>query len=109
MVERLVPDSRWRCWVAIAEGRLVGTVWLQLVEKIPNPMEETELHAYVSSVYVVPRMRNRGVGTALLRACLSECGALGTDAVFLWSNPDSRRLYQRHGFTAGQDLLERRS
>jgi GNAT superfamily N-acetyltransferase len=108
MRERLIPGSRWRCWVAVAEGRLVGTIWLQVVEKLPNPGDEPELHGYVSSVYVSPSLRNAGVGTGLVTACLAECDSLGLDAVFLWSTPDSRRLYQRHGFEVREDLLDRR-
>jgi len=104
----LAPEGRWRCWVAVADGRLVGTIWLQVVEKLPNPGDEAERHGYLSSVYVVPGLRNGGVGTALVTACLTECDALGLDAVFLWSTPDSRRLYQRHGFALRDDLLDRR-
>ena len=108
MRDRLRLESRWRCWVAEAEGRLAGTLWLQLIEKLPNPADEPELHGYVSSVYVVPALRNSGLGTALVTACLAECDQLGIDAVFLWSTPDSRRLYQRHGFAVRDDLLDRR-
>jgi GNAT superfamily N-acetyltransferase len=108
MKDRLAPDSRWRCWVAVTEERLVGTIWLQVIEKLPNPGDESELHGYVSSVYVVPPLRNAGVGTGLVTVCLAECDALGVDAVFLWATPDSRRLYQRHGFDLRDDLLDRR-
>jgi GNAT superfamily N-acetyltransferase len=108
MAKRLAPEGSWRCWVAVAEGRLAGTIWLQVIEKLPNPGDEPELHGYVSSVYVAPGLRNGGVGTGLLSACLAECDALGLDAVFLWSTPDSRRLYQRHGFDVREDLLDRR-
>jgi N-acetylglutamate synthase-like GNAT family acetyltransferase len=94
--------------VAVAEERLVGTIWLQVIEKLPNPGGEPELHGYVSSVYVAPPLRNGGVGTGLVTICLAECDALGLDAVFLWSTPDSRRLYQRHGFDLRDDLLDRR-
>jgi GNAT superfamily N-acetyltransferase len=108
MKEALGPEARWRCWAAVADSQLVGTLWLQLIEKLPNPGEESELHGYVSSVYVAPGLRNKGVGAALLTACLDQCDALGVDAVFLWSTPDSRRLYQRHGFAVRDDLLDRR-
>jgi GNAT superfamily N-acetyltransferase len=108
MRERLMAGSRWRCWVAVAEGQLVGTTWLQVIEKLPNPGGESELHGYVSSVYVTPELRSSGVGTALVTACLRACDELRLDVVFLWSTPDSRRLYQRHGFDLRDDLLDRR-
>jgi GNAT superfamily N-acetyltransferase len=108
MRERLAPGARWRCWVALVEERLAGTLWLQLIEKLPNPGDEAELHGYISSVYVAPPLRNRGVGTELLKACLNACDGLEIDAVFLWSTADSRRFYQRHGFAVRDDLLDRR-
>lgn len=89
-------------------GAVVGTVWLQLIQKLPNPVAERELHGYISSLYVTPEHRGAGVGTLLLRAVLEECDARGVDAVLLWPTPKSRSLYERHGFAVRSDLLERR-
>jgi GNAT superfamily N-acetyltransferase len=108
MQERLGPQSRWRCWIAQEGGRPVGTIWLQAIEKLPNPVSEPELHGYVSSLYVDPAARGRGTGSALLAACLETCDLLGMDAVILWPTPESRALYARHGFAVREDLLERR-
>jgi GNAT superfamily N-acetyltransferase len=109
MEERLGSPSGWRCWTAVSGPSLIGTLWMQLIEKLPNPAEERELHGYVSSVYVIPEYRNAGVGSALLDACLTESDRAGVDSVFLWSTPGSRRLYQRKGFAVRDDLLDRRA
>jgi GNAT superfamily N-acetyltransferase len=108
MAERLTREGVWRCWVAVLGATTVGTVWLQLIEKLPNPVGHLRLHGYVSSVYVVPALRNAGIGSALLEACLEECRISGVDAVFLWPTPRSRALYERHGFAVADDLFERR-
>lgn len=107
MADRL-RGAAWHCWVAEEGGTLVGTVWLQIIEKLPNPVGESECHGYVSSFYVAPSHRSAGLGSALLSACLQECQTRGTDAVFLWPTPLSRPLYQRHGFQFRDDFLERR-
>jgi ribosomal protein S18 acetylase RimI-like enzyme len=107
MAERL-GGADWRAWVAEAEAALVGTAWLRLVEKLPNPVAEPEWHGYVSSLYVVPEWRGAGVGSALLRACLEECERRMVDAVVLWPTARSRSLYLRHGFAVRDDLLEHR-
>jgi N-acetylglutamate synthase-like GNAT family acetyltransferase len=57
---------------------------------------------------VVPPLRNTGVGSALLQACVAEADAQGLDALFLWPTERSRPLYQRFGFAARDDLLERK-
>ena len=108
MIGQLGPAGRWRCWVAVLGTTLVGSVWLQLIEKLPNPVGHPGFHGYVSSVYVVPELRNAGIGSALLEACLAEADVLELDAVFLWPTERSRRLYQRYGFAVPDDLLERR-
>jgi GNAT superfamily N-acetyltransferase len=108
MEARLVPGGSWRCWLAEEAGRAVGTIWLQRIEKLPNPADEAESHAYVSSLYVIPSSRGAGLGSRLLDACLGACQAEEMDAVILWPTPQSRSLYLRHGFAVREDLMERR-
>jgi GNAT superfamily N-acetyltransferase len=108
MTARLVPGGSWRCWLAEEAGRAVGTVWLQRIEKLPNPVAEAESHGYVSSLYVVPSSRGAGLGGRLLGACMEACQTEELDAVILWPTPRSRSLYLRHGFAVREDLLERR-
>jgi len=109
MDDRLRAGGAWCCWVALSGPSIVGTVWLQLLEKLPNPVGHPGFHGYVSSVYVVPRLRNSGIGSALLAACIAEAETQGLDALFLWPTDRSRPLYERHGFVVRDDLLERRS
>lgn len=108
MAERLAEASAWRCWVAEAGDRLVGTVWLHLIEKLPNPVAEPERHGYVSSLFVEPDRRGAGLGARLLGEALREAEARQVDAVLLWPTPRSRSLYERHGFAVRGDLLVRR-
>jgi len=107
MAERLA-GSAWRCWVAEERATIVGTVWLGLFEKIPNPVAEPEMHGYVSNLYVRPERRGQGTGGALLAAAMDECEARRLDAIILWPTPASRSLYTRHGFAVRDDLMERR-
>jgi GNAT superfamily N-acetyltransferase len=108
MAERLGPKGAWRCWVAETGNHLVGTIWLQLIEKLPNPVEETEWHGYITSFYVDPGWRNSGLGSAMLARALEECAAREVDAVILWPTPKSRALYERHGFGVRDDIMARR-
>ncbi len=108
MASRLTPGSHWRCWVVQVAGGLVGVIWLQLIEKIPNPGAETEMHGYISNLYVEPSRRGAGLGSRLMETCLGFCDKEALDAVILWPTPRSRSLYERHGFTVREDLLERR-
>ncbi len=106
MALRLAPGSAWRCWVLEQAGSVDGQLWLQLIEKIPNPGPELERHAYITNVYVRAEARGSGAGQQLLQAALQYCRAARIDAVILWPTERSRTLYARNGFAVPDDLLE---
>lgn len=106
MRERLTADSHWRAWILTVDDTPAGNLWLQLVEKIPNPSAaEPELHAYISNFYVLPEHRNRGHGAQLMEAALEECRAKHVDNIFLWPTEESRSLYGRFGFGVSERVL----
>ena len=86
--------------------RLLGHVCVQLIEKIPNPVNEPEFHAYLTNFYVVPEMRDHGLGKKLLNKALSWCRTRETDAVILWATLESRSLYRRCGLVEPTDIFE---
>jgi GNAT superfamily N-acetyltransferase len=94
----------WRAWVGDHDGRIVGQLWMRIIQKVPNPTGERERHAYISNVYVVPASRG-GVGSRLLAAALEWAAANGVDHVLLWPTERSRPLYARHGFRATDAFL----
>src|ERR1700757_5540046 len=101
-------SGAWRCWVVDDGKQLLGHVCVQLFEKMPNPVNEPELHAYLTNFYVIPEMRNQRFGKRLLDTALSWCRAQGTDAIILWATRESRSLYRRCGLTEAADIFELR-
>jgi GNAT superfamily N-acetyltransferase len=101
-------SSPWRCWVIDDGKQLLGHICVQLFEKMPNPVNEPEAHAYLTNFYVVPEMRGRGLGRKLLNKALLWCRANRVDAVILWATPESKPLYRRCGLVEPADILELR-
>jgi len=109
MKKAFCADSNaWRCWVIDDGKQLVGHVCVQLFEKIPNPVNEPEAHAYLTNFYVVPEMRGRGLGRKLLNKALSWCRAQDADAVILWATAESKSLYWGCGLVEPVDILQLR-
>jgi GNAT superfamily N-acetyltransferase len=105
MRRELTSQAAWRAWVAVAGDEIVGNVWVQTINKMPNPVAERERHAYVSNVYVQPEHRG-GAGSRLLEAALAWVRAEKMDRVILWPSARSVSLYERHGFTHHGDVME---
>lgn len=107
-MRRALRDSRrWHCWVAIARGgAIVGHVWVAIIDKVPNPGEEAEHHAYITNLYVQPEFRG-GLGQRLLSTAIEWCESQGIGSVILWPTDSSRSLYARNGFIASGEVLDR--
>jgi GNAT superfamily N-acetyltransferase len=105
MRDQLASGHIWRAWVAMVDTAIVGQVWVQTIEKMPNPVAERERHAYVSNVFVQPEFRG-GAGAQLLEAALGWARSSNIDRVILWPSSRSVTLYERHGFTRTGDVME---
>ena len=101
-------SGTWFCWVAVRDGTIVGHVWLNLIEKIPNPVAEAEWHGYITNMYVQEAARG-GVGGALMDAALAFCASREVDSIILWPTQGSRTLYGRKGFTVNDTIMSRES
>lgn len=98
--EVLADGAAWRAWVAEDDGRLVGCVWLQLVEKVPHPGRgrwERPI-AYVTNVYVEPELRDAGLGARLLDAAMTFAREHPMSEAVVWPTPRSVSFYRRAGF-----------
>ncbi|HJZ82113.1 MAG TPA: GNAT family N-acetyltransferase [Pyrinomonadaceae bacterium] len=107
MKERLQDGNSWRCWIGESDGAPVGHLWVQLIEKIPNPISEPEQHAYLTNFYVREANRGRGVGSRLLAAAMDWIQGQDVHAMILWPTDESRTLYLRNGFAVPEDLMEK--
>ena len=105
MRRELSTGAAWSAWVAVDRQAIVGQVWVQTVQKIPNPAAESERLAYLSNLFVQDSARG-GIGTRLLTTALDWCRANHVDRVFLWPSARSVTLYLRHGFSRNADVME---
>ena len=97
---RALADDRWAAVVAVRGQRLLGMLWVQLVERVPRPTEAPRWSfAYVTSVFVEAEERNRGLGRLILDAAIAWAreGAADTE-ILLWPSERSVPFYERAGF-----------
>src|SRR5438105_1358832 len=66
---RALAGGNWAAWVAEQSGRLVATIWVQVIHKVPRPgrFGGHNRYGYVTNVYTEPGIRGQGIGSQLLR------------------------------------------
>ncbi len=96
--ERLNKDAFPIAFVALVDGRPVGTASLKLREMTTHP----HLEHWLGTVYVDEKFRGRGIGTALVVRATEEARRLGVETLYLHT-PDREAFYRRLGW----EVIER--
>ena len=99
-------DRGWAAWVAATGDDLCGHLFLRPVEKVPDPILGSTQIGYVTNFYVIPNMRERGVGGALLRAMRAWAEAARLNTAIAWPSTRSVSAWRRVGFAPPEELLE---
>lgn len=95
-------------FVADVGGETVGV--LRCIHSSGSPLLDPAQYAYVSSVYVLPKARERGVLRALLAAADAWCLARGLDEMRLHNaadNPLANAAWEALGFEVAEHLRVR--
>jgi GNAT superfamily N-acetyltransferase len=93
-------------FLAEVDGAVSGMAWLMLGERVPSPIRPARPMGDIQSVYVVPELRNSGVGSALLTAILIEARHREMEVVTVHSARRALPFYLRCGFAGGRNWLE---
>ena len=101
----LSETTRWKLVGARAlgpAGVLAGRRFDKAVERLRPP----EPHWHLMDIAVAPEAQGRGVGSTLLAHRLAMVDAAGMRTFLSSTTPESRRLYERHGFETVGTLPE---
>ena len=106
-----LPSGVYLSWVAedrAGTPTIVGGAGVQLRPMLPRMRDgggiELGPEAIIVNVYVEPSWRRRGVAETLMRTLLDDLDARGVSRIVLHASAEGRRLYERLGFTATNEM-----
>ena len=85
-------------FVARAEGRLVATAYLLIIEKPANPFFLNGLDSEVLSVYTEEKYRGKGICTKLMSNMIEYAKAKHLSRIDLIATDEGYPLYKKLGF-----------
>ena len=91
------------------DGRIISTIFLSLVEKIPNTEYPNGITGIVHNVYTYPSYRKAGTATALLQQMVQKARHLDISAIDLIATKEGRPLYEKAGFCTIKETYMRLS
>lgn len=100
-IARTKDDSLPQSFVAVDGPVAVGMVTL----KLDDLWTRRDLNPWLSSLYVVPGRRSRGVGAALVRAVIDRAASLGFDSLFLFLGQSDPARLERYYAAKGWEVV----
>jgi GNAT superfamily N-acetyltransferase len=100
-------DSHLAFVARLLRPEIVGMAWVALVPRVPRPGAISRLSADIQSVFVMPKHRGQGIGSALVDAASEHATHLGSLRVTVHSGRKAVPVYERLGFESSRQLLQR--
>lgn len=100
------------CDVILAEddGKCIGTGIIFYYNSVPSAFNITGKNAYVTSMFVEPNYRSRGVGTAILNKLIEMAESKKYEIIMLNASELGKPMYKKVGFVDSRNgmILDRR-
>ena len=90
-------------WVAADGARIVAVMSVAIVRKFPRPGNLRGRWGYLANSYVLPAMRNVGVGSQLLEAIKPWAVEQDLELLVVWPSEMAYPFYERAGFRRTPD------
>lgn len=102
---RHINDNTFVSWLAIDEGKIIGTSGMSFVEKTPYYSCPSGKIGLLSSMYVRKEYRRRGIARVLLDKVVNEAKNYGCATVQITASDMGVLLYTDYGFKKNNNFM----
>ena len=92
-------------WITTDGERVLAVMSIAIVRKLPSPENLRGRWGYISNSYVLPEMRNAGIGQRLLTAIKDWASGEVLELLVVWPSERAYPFYEREGFCRHPDPL----
>ena len=103
---RHLSDGTFVAWLALEDGKIIGTGGISFVEKPPYFGCPSGRIGLLSSMYTRKEYRRRGIGKTLLGKVVEEARAYGCGAVQITASDMGALLYADFGFRRNGNFMQ---
>lgn len=104
--KRHLADGTFVSWLAVEDGRIIGTSGMSFVEKPPYFGCPTGRIGLLSSMYTSPDHRRMGIANELLGRVVEEAREYGCGAVQITASDMGVKLYTAFGFVHNGNFMQ---
>ena len=103
---RHMADGTFISWIAVDNGKIIGTSGMSIVEKPPYFGCPTGKIGLLSSMFTDKEYRRRGIARELLSRVVNEAKEQGCGTVQITASDMGTLLYADFGFTKNSNFME---
>lgn len=103
---RHMADGTFVSWLAVADGRIVGTSGMSFVEKPPYFGCPSGRIGLLSSMFTDPDYRRMGIARELLHRVVEEARKYGCGTVQITASDMGVKLYSSYGFVPNGNFMQ---
>ena len=103
-----MKDGTFVSWIALDEGRIIGTSGMSFVEKPPYFGCPSGRIGLLSSMFTDPSYRRKGIARELLSRVVEEARKYGCGTIQITASDMGVKLYTAYGFVHNGNFMQYR-
>jgi len=101
-----IEEGTFISWLALADGNIVGTSGISIIDKPPYYSNPNGKIGLLSSLYTLREYRRRGIAKELLDNVVNEARDCGCGAVQVTASAMGTHLYADYGFRKSDRFMQ---
>lgn len=104
--ERHMKDGTFVSWIAVDDGKIIGTSGMSFVEKPPYFGCSSGKIGLLSSMFTNPDYRRQGIAKELLHRVVEDARNYGCGTVQITASNMGVKLYTAYGFVHNDNFMQ---